>query len=166
MGTKVNDADRPGAGSLGTVILGVAESDAHAVANRIIAESLRLEGFTVVNTGVCTSLTEFCDAYRAWPDALAVAIGSVNGHAYDDLRELPTLRARGLLACPVILGGNLSVGPRTTARDHRRLRGLGVDHLLEDATQLPDLLHALAAARGRVEAPVIVATAAGAPVAR
>jgi methylaspartate mutase sigma subunit len=129
-----------------TVILGVARSDAHAVANHLIALRLRESGFTVVNLGVCTPLEDFADAFAANPDAEAVIIGSLNGHAYEDLHDLPALRAAGRLLCPVVVGGNLSVGSHKDGREKERLRSLGIDHLLDDADQLPLLLDLLAAA--------------------
>jgi methylaspartate mutase sigma subunit len=128
------------------VVLGVAASDAHAVANQLIAHSLREEGYLVVNLGVCTSVTEFAQAVDECGDVLAVVIGSVNGHAYDDLRELPAARARGQLRCPVVLGGNLSVGSHKDPLALTKLRDLGVDHILSDLAQLSPLLSSLAAA--------------------
>ncbi|MDF5753262.1 cobalamin-dependent protein [Spongiactinospora sp. TRM90649] len=130
-----------------TVILGVAESDAHAVANHLIAMQLREHGFTVVNLGVCTPLADFADACDAHPEAEAVIVGSLNGHARTDLAALPELRAAGRLRLPVVLGGNLSVGSHKSADDHARLRALGVDHLVEDPGELPLLLDLLLAAR-------------------
>ncbi|MFD9948504.1 cobalamin-dependent protein [Nonomuraea sp. NPDC059023] len=127
----------------GTVVLGVAASDAHAVANQLIAASLRLAGFVVVNLGVCTPLQEFAAAVDDHPETLAVAIGSMNGHAYDDLSDLPLLRAAGRLPCPVLLGGNLAVGGDGET-DHARLRALGVDHIVADPADLPGLLTRLA----------------------
>ncbi|WP_174856157.1 MULTISPECIES: cobalamin-dependent protein [Streptomyces] len=129
------------------VILGVAESDAHAVANHLIGMQLTEQGFVVVNLGVCTPLSEFADALDLHPRAEAVLIGSLNGHAYQDLRELPALRAAGRLARPVIVGGNISVGSRKSATDRERLLGLGVDHVLSDASQLVLLLDMLRAAK-------------------
>ena len=76
------------------VILGVAASDAHAVANQLIAMMLRQQGFVVVNLGVCTPLEEFAEATRAHPQAEAVLIGSLNGHAYEDLKDLPDTYGR------------------------------------------------------------------------
>ncbi|MEV7970160.1 cobalamin-dependent protein [Sphaerisporangium sp. NPDC088356] len=134
------------------VILGVTESDAHAVANRLIAMMLRRHGLEVVNLGVCTPLAEFADALDRHPGAEAVLIGSLNGHAHHDLRDLPALRAAGRLCRPVILGGNLSVGSHKRDADLGRLRDLGVDHLLDDAAGLIlllDLIHA-----SRTPAPV------------
>ncbi|MEV5438817.1 cobalamin-dependent protein [Streptomyces sp. NPDC052682] len=129
------------------VILGVAESDAHAVANQLINMQLEQHGFTVVNLGVCTPLEEFAAAAEAWPHVEAVLIGSLNGHAHHDLRRLPELRAAGRLRCPVIVGGNLSVGSHKTDGDLQRLRDLGIDHLLDASDELVLLLDRLRSAR-------------------
>jgi methylaspartate mutase sigma subunit len=126
------------------VILGVAASDAHAVANQLIAMMLRQQGFVVINLGVCTPLEEFAEAYSAYPHAEAVLIGSLNGHAYEDLKALPQLRSGGELACPIIVGGNLSVGSHKSPETANKLRALGVDHILETADELPFLLDRLA----------------------
>lgn len=140
MNTNAHSAPR-------VLILGVAASDAHAVANQLIAMMLRQEGFVVINLGVCTPLEEFAEAYRAHPQAEAVLIGSLNGHAYEDLKGLPQLRSAGQLACPIIVGGNLSVGSHKSPETANRLRALGVDHILEDPHELPALLDQLAAQR-------------------
>lgn len=142
MNTNINTNAAPR-----VVILGVAASDAHAVANQLIAIMLRQQGFVVINLGVCTPLEEFADAYRAHPQAEAILIGSLNGHAYEDLKRLPQLRSAGQLACPIIVGGNLSVGSHKSPESANRLRALGVDHILEDAHQLPNLLNQLAGER-------------------
>ncbi|MEV6395103.1 cobalamin-dependent protein [Streptomyces sp. NPDC051907] len=134
------------------VILGVAASDAHAVANHLIAMRLRQDGFVVVNLGVCTPLEEFADAVDANPGAEAVIVGSLNGHAYEDLRGLPRLRAAGRMNVPVVLGGNLCVGGDDTAADRQALLDLGVDHILGDPDALTPLLDALRPAR---PAPVV-----------
>jgi methylaspartate mutase sigma subunit len=142
MNTNVNHDAAPR-----LVILGVAASDAHAVANQVIAMMLRQKGFVVINLGVCTPLEEFAEAYRAHPQAEAVLIGSLNGHAYEDLRALPQLRSAGQLACPIVVGGNLSVGSHKNPETANRIRALGVDHILDDADQLPALLDRLASER-------------------
>ncbi|WP_253779807.1 cobalamin-dependent protein [Goodfellowiella coeruleoviolacea] len=122
------------------VVLGVAESDAHAVANRLIEFQLRELGFAVVNLGVCTPLADFADAVAAHPQARAVVIGSVNGHAVADLRDLPALRGAGRLPCPVVVGGNLTIDPADRPEAKRQLLALGVDHVLDDLTELAPLL--------------------------
>lgn len=129
------------------VILGVAASDAHAVANQLIAMMLRQKGFVVINLGVCTPLEEFAEAYRAYPHAEAVLIGSLNGHAYEDLKALPEFRSAGQLACPIIVGGNLSVGSHKSPETANKLRALGVDHILDAADELPSLLDRLTGER-------------------
>ncbi|GAA2531321.1 cobalamin-dependent protein [Pilimelia columellifera] len=134
-------------GRLRTVILGVTASDAHAVANQLICRQLRSHGFRVINLGVCTPLEEFADAVDAEPTAEAVLIGSVNGHARTDLRDLPALRRQGRLQPPVILGGNLSVGAQKEEADHEHLLALGVDHIVTDVAELLPLLDTLYASQ-------------------
>ncbi|MGW1074441.1 cobalamin-dependent protein [Streptomyces sp. NPDC002537] len=141
-----------------TVILGVAASDSHVVANHLIAHALRAQGFHVVNLGTCTTVDEFAAAHAEHPRAEAVIIGSLNGHAHEDLQELPAARRAGLLGCPVILGGNLSVGSHKDASDIDRLHALGVDVVLSDPELLPETLDAL---RGsRTAEPVAVSSIA------
>ncbi|MFG2891251.1 cobalamin-dependent protein [Streptomyces sp. NPDC048248] len=130
-----------------TVILGVAASDSHAVANHLIAYSLRATGFDVVNLGTCTPVEEFAVACGEHPDAEAVIIGSLNGHIHEDLRGLADAKSSGRIACPVVVGGNLSVGSRKDASAHERLYALGVDHILADPADLPALLDELRVAR-------------------
>jgi methylaspartate mutase sigma subunit len=126
------------------VILGVAASDAHAVANQLIAHYLRAYGYRVINLGTCTPVAEFADALDEHHDTIAVIVGSLNGHAYEDLHDLAATRAAGRLQCPVIVGGNLSVGSRKDTADIKRLFNLGVDYILSDIRQLPSLLDSLA----------------------
>ncbi|MEC3917431.1 hypothetical protein [Nocardia sp. CDC160] len=126
-----------------TVILGVAASDSHAVANHIIALHLRQLGYHVVNLGPCTPISEFADCFAAHPDALAVIIGSVNGHAVEDVSPLRAARAAGLLDCPVIVGGNLSVGSAKTGDEPQRLLEFGVDHVVSDIDELTRVLDRL-----------------------
>lgn len=126
-----------------TVILGVAASDSHVVANHLIAYSLRARGFRVINLGPCTSVAEFAAAYANHPETEAIIVGSLNGHAYEDLQELPAYRARGLLDCPVILGGNLSVGSRKDTDEIRQFYDLGVKVVLSDPELLPAVLDEL-----------------------
>ncbi|MEV0036482.1 cobalamin-dependent protein [Streptomyces sp. NPDC050804] len=141
-----------------TVILGVAASDSHVVANHLIAHGLRAQGFHVVNLGTCTTVDEFADAHREYPWAEAVLIGSLNGHAYEDLQDLPAARARGLLSCPVVLGGNLSVGSHKEADAVDRLYALGVDAIVSDPERLPAVLDELRERRdaGSAMAPTAV----------
>jgi len=126
-----------------TFILGVAESDCHVVANRLIAASLRDDGFDVINLGSCTSVADFAAAFAAHPEAEAVLIGSINGHAFDDLADLPAMRAQGLLDCPIVVGGRLSVGRDLSDEHVQRLHDLGVDVVCTDAADLYRVLDLL-----------------------
>jgi methylaspartate mutase sigma subunit len=126
-----------------TVILGVAASDSHVVANQLIAHALRARGFHVVNLGACTTIAEFAQAHADHPRAEAVIIGSLNGHAHEDLRGIAEARREGLLNCPVIVGGNLSVGSHKDAGNTDRIYALGVDVVLHDPDLLPATLDAL-----------------------
>ncbi|MET8614352.1 MULTISPECIES: cobalamin-dependent protein [Streptomyces] len=129
------------------IILGVAASDAHAVANHLIAHALRGIGYTVVNLGTCTPVEEFAEACREHPDAEAVVIGSLNGHIHEDLRDLAATKAEGAIRCPVIVGGNLSVGSKKDPAALERLYRLGVDRIVNDPAALPAVLDELRATR-------------------
>ncbi|MFE9975197.1 cobalamin-dependent protein [Streptomyces hirsutus] len=126
-----------------TVVLGVAASDSHAVANHLIAHSLRGLGYHVVNLGTCTAVEEFAEACERYPHAEAVVIGSLNGHVHEDLRGLDQAKRSSRITCPVVVGGNLSVGSHKDASAHDRLYATGVDHILSDAAELPRLLDRL-----------------------
>ncbi|MFB7330322.1 methylaspartate mutase [Streptomyces adustus] len=131
------------------VILGVAASDSHAVANHLIAFFLRGLGFDVVNLGTCTPVEEFAEACARHPEAEAVIIGSLNGHVHEDLRGLDRAKQSGRITCPVIVGGNLSVGSHKDGSSHDRLYAAGVDHILGDPSELPGLLAELQVDRER-----------------
>jgi len=125
------------------VILGVTASDAHVVGNHLIAFWLREKGFEVVNLGACTPVTEFAEAARNHPDAEALLIGSLNGHAAADLQGLAEAKTSGDIRCPVVIGGNLSVGADKKESDLRRFFSLGVDHVLPSHQELVPLLNRL-----------------------
>lgn len=127
------------------VVLGVAASDAHAVANHLIAHGLRAAGYTVINLGTCTPVAEFADAVRAYPETIAVIIGSLNGHVHEDLHDLRAAKDAGRIGCPVIVGGNLSVGSHKDGSAIDRLYALGVDHVLDRPDELAPLLARIAA---------------------
>lgn len=127
----------------GTVILGVAASDAHVVANHLIAMLLRRQNFEVINLGACTPTEDFMRAASQAKNLVAVLIGSLNGHAVDDLRDLPVLRERFGVAAPVLVGGNLSVGAIKNGNVVEQLHALGVDMILQHPRQLRSALAVL-----------------------
>jgi methylaspartate mutase sigma subunit len=131
-------------GRRGCIVMGVAASDAHVVANHLIAMYLRKQGFRVINLGACTPTVEFMQAAAACGGELvAVVIGSLNGHALEDLADLPQARAKYGVRAPVAVGGNLSVGAVKDARIEERLEALGVDCVLRHPAQLVHALRAL-----------------------
>ncbi|ATB37734.1 cobalamin-binding protein [Cystobacter fuscus] len=132
--------------SRGTVILGVAASDTHVVANHLIAHMLRENGYTVVNLGACTPLRDFMDAYASNENVIAIVIGSLNGHAKDDLRGLLELKQEYGVRCPVVLGGNLSVGSQKELGLEEYFMKLGVDIVQNRPELLAKQLHLLSSA--------------------
>lgn len=128
-----------------TVILGVAASDAHVVANKLIERLLSDRGFNVVNLGACTTIDEFCQAYAENRSALAIVIGSLNGHAVNDVTGLTLAKRQYKVDCPVIMGGNLSVGSQKDSSAIEALHQLGVDMILDEPLELVDALETLAA---------------------
>jgi methylaspartate mutase sigma subunit len=158
-------ADPRKAGSGATVILGVAASDSHAVANHLIAYGLRAEGYRVVNLGTCTPVSEFAQACQENPRALAVVVGSLNGHVHEDLHDLSAAQRDGLITCPVIVGGNLSVGSHKDGSSVSRLRELGVTHVLSDPQELMVILAELAAAQTTASDPAELVPVAAASAA-
>lgn len=118
------------------IILGVTESDSHVVANHLIAHMLRSAGIDVVNLGACTSVREFADAAEEHRNAKAILIGSLNGHALEDLRDLNAMKTLGKIRCPVILGGNLSVGANKSESTMAKLFEAGVDRILGSFDQI------------------------------
>lgn len=126
-----------------SVIIGVAESDIHVVANNLIEIRLEAQGYNVINLGCTTSIHEFVGEGRRCHNLLAIAIGSLNGHAYGDLSPLKDYHVRNQLPCSIILGGNLSIG-KTKARELKdKFYALGVDYILDTIGQLSPVLNAL-----------------------
>ena len=125
-------------------------SDAHVVGNVLAERYLTSVGYEVVNLGAQTQLDEIVDALHVHPDALAVAIGSINGHLLADLRGLGPLRRNGLIPCPVLVGGNLGVGARRDRTAERRaILAAGVDSIVDSIEDLPGVLRTLALKRER-----------------
>jgi methylaspartate mutase sigma subunit len=129
--------------SLGTVVLGVAASDAHVVANHLIAMFLRQQGFEVINLGACTPTEDFMQAASQAHNLAAVLIGSLNGHALEDLADLPRLKQQYDVTAPILVGGNLSVGAIKNDQATQALHALGVDMVLQHPRQLSSTLRML-----------------------
>lgn len=126
------------------VILCVAASDAHVVGNHMIAMFLRDNGLDVINLGAATSIEEMMEAYQMNPDVLAIVIGSMNGHAVDDLAGLGNAKRDYQLRCPIFLGGNLSVGSQKTNREVETMLNDGVSEIVSDPEHLLKILKNIA----------------------
>lgn len=131
------------------VILGVTTSDAHVVANKLLALMLEQKGFEVINLGACTPVEEFSKASKDNPDTLAILIGSLNGHAYEDLKPLKEAKETRAITCPVFLGGNLSVGSQKKSGDLSRFLSIGIDKVLSSFEEIIPTLEGLAFAKAR-----------------
>jgi methylaspartate mutase sigma subunit len=129
----------------GTVVLGVAASDAHVVANHLIAMFLRRQQFDVINLGACTPTEDFLKAASNAPHLVAILIGSLNGHALEDLADLPLLKQRYHVKAPILVGGNLSVGAIKSDDIVESLLALGVDMVLQHPNQIVEALSILQA---------------------
>ncbi|WP_054934253.1 cobalamin-dependent protein [Paraburkholderia caribensis] len=129
--------------SRGTIVLGVTASDAHVVGNHLIAMYLRRQRFHVVNLGACTPTEEFMRAASQADNLVAVLIGSLNGHALEDLADLPRLREQYGVTAPIIVGGNLSVGAIKSDDTIARLHALGADGILSHPRQILDAIGSL-----------------------
>lgn len=127
----------------GLVIQAMASSDAHVVANRLIERMLREEDYEVINLGACVSVGEIMAAYDRRPDAIAIAVGSLNGHAVQDLATLASAKAQHNVRCPVILGGNLGVGSIDRIDVLLALKEAGVDVILTSPKELLGYLASL-----------------------
>lgn len=125
------------------IILCVAASDAHVVGNHMIAMFLRDHGLEVINLGAATSIEEMMEAYQQHPDVLAIVIGSMNGHAVDDLAGLGNAKRDYQVRCPIFLGGNLSVGSHKTSKEIDMLLNDGVSEIVSDPERLLTMLKKL-----------------------
>lgn len=125
------------------LILGVTESDCHIVSNRIIEFLLKSKGYDVINLGACTSIHEFSEAYKNNPDVMAIIIGTLNGHGYEDLQGLKAAKKEDFITCPIILGGNLSVGSKKESDVEQRYYKLGIDYILKEINELSPLLETI-----------------------
>jgi methylaspartate mutase sigma subunit len=126
------------------IILCVAASDAHVVGNHMIAMFLRDNGVDVINLGAATPIEEMMEAYQMNQDVLAIVIGSMNGHAVDDLAGLGNAKRDYQVRCPIFLGGNLSVGSQKTSREIESMLNDGVSEIVRDPERLLMMLKKLA----------------------
>lgn len=124
----------------GKILLGVTKSDAHVVANHLIAFDLREKGYQVENLGACTPIEEFILETLALDNVDAILIGSLNGHGLEDIRGLKELKELYDIRIPIIMGGNLSVGKDKNSNLEEELKEEGIDYILKDSSEIAPLL--------------------------
>lgn len=125
------------------IIVAMTESDAHVVANKLLEVYLQEQGYSIINLGACTPLREVAETAAANAPQ-AIVLGSQNGHALEDISGLSSLKTEFHIDCPVILGGNLSVGAEKSDDLERKLKTAGVDFICQDFEDLSALLEELA----------------------
>jgi methylaspartate mutase sigma subunit len=121
------------------IVLAMTESDAHVVGNKLLEVFLDESGFIVNNRGACTPLREVFEEAAKKP-TLAIVLCSQNGHAREDIDGLKELKAEYFIYCPVILGGNLSVGANKVDNLHEQFLTAGIDLITCDFTELKAVL--------------------------
>ena len=120
-----------------TIILGVIGYDSHAIGNRILAYSLREEGWRVVNLGSFASQEDFVHA-AIETNARAILVSSLGGHASIDCSGFKeALVEAGLEQVHLYIGGNLAVGETPWEEVEKTFRGLGFSRVAPPLT-LPD----------------------------
>lgn len=117
------------------VILAVCESDSHTVANQLIQWTLENEGYHVSNLGAFISVRDIYKELESQQKVLAILVGSLNGHAVNDLRQLEFYKKK-YPDVPVIFGGNLSVSLIEKEKSMKKLYDLGVDFILDSIDEI------------------------------
>ncbi|MFT6778541.1 MAG: methylaspartate mutase sigma subunit [Paraglaciecola sp.] len=125
------------------VIIAMTESDAHVVANKLLQLYLEDHGYNIINLGACTPMKHVVQS-AAVINPQAIVLGSQNGHALEDISSLLSLKKDFKINCPVILGGNLSVGAQKSNDFELEFQRAGVDYICQTFDDLLVLLEELA----------------------
>ncbi len=116
------------------LVLGVTNSDVHAVGNKILAYAYTNAGFEVINLGVMVSQQEFVDA-AVESNADAIIVSSLNGHGELDCRGVRELcDEAGLEGIKLYVGGNIVVGKADFAEVEKRFLAMGYDRAYPPGT--------------------------------
>ena len=117
----------------GTVVVGAAPGDNHALPTAMLADVLRGEQFSVVDLGANAPASSFADAAKAADRLVAVGISVSTGGRDDVVLSVVAEIRDASPGAPVILGGP-AIGDESTARS------LGADGWAPDAGAAADLL--------------------------
>lgn len=134
-------AARPGR-TRGTVVVGAAPGDRHALPSALLADLLRSRGLRVVDLGADTPPEHLADAAAGTDRLVAVGIcatSEVDAAAADDLREAVRL-VQERSAAPVLVGGAAAAGSDLATR-------AGADGSSSHATEALAWFESVASAR-------------------
>lgn len=121
----------------GTVVLGAATGDRHALPTAILSDLLRGRGLDVVDLGADCPADSFVDAVERAAPVCAVGICVTAPEVVEGVPEVVReLRARGIDQ-PVVIGGG-------AVRDERHARRLGADRWAGDIDDVLELFTSLA----------------------
>lgn len=122
-----------------TILIAMTESDAHVVAIRLLQLFLEENGYQVINLGACAPLREVVEtAARTRP--LCIVLGTQNGHALEDVATLLPLKQEYAVSCPVLMGGNVSVGAKKSRESLDKLKAAGVTEICASFEDLLDFI--------------------------
>ncbi|HEY7137329.1 MAG TPA: B12-binding domain-containing protein [Acidimicrobiia bacterium] len=117
----------------GTIVLGAAPGDEHALPTAILADLLRGEGYAVIDHGANTPLDSFVSAARAADALVAVGVSVGSGGNERSVRAVVRAVHRAVPDVPVLVGG-------PAVRDERSARAMGADGWAADGVGVIALL--------------------------
>jgi MerR family transcriptional regulator, light-induced transcriptional regulator len=128
--------------SRGTVVLGAAPGERHALPVTLVADLVRAQGFEVDDLGADVPASSFATACADAERLVAVGISASTSDVGDGARSaVEAIRARRA-DVPILMGG-AAVASEAEARE------LGADHWAADARQAVTVLDAIVARTGR-----------------
>ena len=125
-----------------TVIVGGTESDTHVVSLYLAARLLTEHGYIVINRACQNPTADLMAPADESLEVLAYVICNQNGHALEDLRDLPLYKPRSV---PIILGGHYTVGCHNRESQQSQLRALGISHFADHLSDLLPILSQISA---------------------
>ncbi|MEO6988542.1 MAG: cobalamin-dependent protein [Aquihabitans sp.] len=130
---------RPGR-SRGTVVFGAPVGELHSLPIAIVADLVRMEGFTCLELGANVPSTAFAHAAQHAPDLVAVGIGVTTVANIDAVRD--TIEAVRELSpdVPILLGGQAVLSPEIAALN-------GATHWAANGAEAVGVIADLAVAR-------------------
>ena len=117
----------------GTVVLGAAPGDAHAIPVAMLADLVRAHGYRVVDLGGNVPVTSFVEAVQEGDGVVAVGVSVSDPRCLDAAGEV-VAQLRGRTGVPVLVGG--------PATDAQMAEALGADGWAPDGERAAILIDA------------------------